>query len=155
MYKRGGMIMLDFKRILVPYDGSEHAKKALTQAVALFKCCDNAKLFIATVSPPVSATENIALTQAYVLEKEKGGSGKSAGEILLEEAESLLPEGINHELLYRIGNPGNILLDLTVEKNCDLVIMGSRGRSTLQSFLMGSVSSHMVANASCPVCIIK
>lgn len=147
--------MLDFKRILIPYDGSEHAKKALAQAVAMYQCCDNAKLFIATVSPPVSATENIALTQAYVLEKEKGENGKSIGENLLEEAESSLPEGIRYELLYRIGNPGNILLDLTVEKNCDLVVMGSRGRGTLKSFLMGSVSSHIVANASCPVCIVK
>ena len=27
--------MLDFKRILVPYDGSEHGKRALKQAIAM------------------------------------------------------------------------------------------------------------------------
>ena len=27
--------MLDFKKILIPYDGSSHAKKALNQAISL------------------------------------------------------------------------------------------------------------------------
>ena len=42
--------MLDYKRILVPYDGSEYAKRALDRAVSVARCCDGAKLFIATVS---------------------------------------------------------------------------------------------------------
>lgn len=32
--------MLDFKKILVPYDGSSHAKKALNQAISLAQCSD-------------------------------------------------------------------------------------------------------------------
>ena len=47
------MIMLDYKRILVPYDGSEYAKRALDRAVSVARCCDGAKLFIATVSRPM------------------------------------------------------------------------------------------------------
>ena len=47
------MIMLDYKRILVPYDGSEYAKRALDRAVSMARCCDGAKLFIATVSRPM------------------------------------------------------------------------------------------------------
>ena len=36
--------MLDYKRILVPYDGSEYAKRALDRAVSVAGCCDGAKL---------------------------------------------------------------------------------------------------------------
>lgn len=51
------MIMLDYKRILVPYDGSEYAKRALDRAVSVARCCDGAKLFIATVSRPMPPME--------------------------------------------------------------------------------------------------
>ena len=36
--------MLDFKKILVPYDGSNHAKKALNQPISLAQCSDGAEL---------------------------------------------------------------------------------------------------------------
>lgn len=49
------MIMLDYKRILVPYDGSEYAKRALDRAVSMARCCDGAKLFIATRFPADAA----------------------------------------------------------------------------------------------------
>lgn len=61
------MIMLDYKRILVPYDGSEYAKRALDRAVSVARCCDGAKLFIATVSRPMPPMEKIAREKAYVL----------------------------------------------------------------------------------------
>ena len=41
--------MLDFKKILVPYDGSGHAKKALNQAISLAQCSDGAELYVATI----------------------------------------------------------------------------------------------------------
>ena len=41
--------MLDFKKILVPYDGSSHAKKALNKAISLAKCSDGAELYVATI----------------------------------------------------------------------------------------------------------
>ena len=47
--------MLTFKKILVPFDGSEHAKRALAKAVSLAQCCDGAKLYIITVDEDVSA----------------------------------------------------------------------------------------------------
>lgn len=65
------MIMLDYKRILVPYDGSEYAKRALDRAVSMARCCDGAKLFIATVSRPMPPMEKIAREKAYVFDADK------------------------------------------------------------------------------------
>ena len=148
--------MLDFKRILVPYDGSVHAKKALQAAADIYQCSDDgATLFIATVSPPISVTENIAMTHAYVLERENDTEGRRKGELPLSEAASLLPKETVHELLYSEGDPGEALLGLANEKDCDLIVMGSRGRGAITSLFLGSVSAYISANASCPVCIIK
>lgn len=80
---------------------------------------------------------------------------KDPGQVILDDSEKLIPEDIPHELIFRVGNPGSVLLDLSFEKNCDLVIMGNRGRSALKSLFMGSVSSHLASNVKCPILIIK
>ena len=43
--------MLEFKKILVPYDGSSYAKKALAVAADTARLIPGAELFIATVAP--------------------------------------------------------------------------------------------------------
>lgn len=148
--------MLDFKRILVPYDGSEYARRALDCAVAMAGCCEGAKLFIATVSRPTPPMEKIAREKGYVFDTDKADKKKKdPGQVLLDESEKLLPPDTSHELIFRVGNPGSVLLDLSFEKDCDLVIMGNRGRGALKSLFMGSVSSHMASNVKCPILIIK
>ena len=136
--------MLDYKRILVPYDGSEA------------RCCDGAKRFIATVSRPMPPMEKIAREKAYVFDADKKEpEKKDPGQVILDDSEKLIPQDIPHELIFRVGNPGSVLLDLSFEKNCDLVIMGNRGRGALKSLFMGSVSSHLASNVKCPILIIK
>ncbi|MDU1772450.1 MAG: universal stress protein, partial [Dialister micraerophilus] len=41
--------MLEYKNIIVPYDGTENAKKALRAAVQLAKCSEDCKIYIASV----------------------------------------------------------------------------------------------------------
>ena len=80
------MIMLDYKRILVPYDGSEYAKRALDRAVSVARCCDGAKLFIATVSRPMPPMEKIAREQANVFNADKTElAKKDAGQVLFDD----------------------------------------------------------------------
>ena len=50
--------MLKYKKILVPYDGSDHAKKALLHAIDLAKAGDGTTLYIASVCNMVSAMSN-------------------------------------------------------------------------------------------------
>lgn len=129
--------MLDFKKMLVPYDGSDHAKKALHQAIALAKCCDGAEIFVATILNSPSP------------------SGDTPDQVDMEEVEKLIPEEIPHRILFEMGEPVPMLLYLAGEIDTDLIIMGSRGRGTLKSLFMGSVSSGILKNAKCPVLIMK
>lgn len=47
--------MLHFKKILVPFDGSDHAKKALTQAIDLAQNSKDAELCILAINEDVTA----------------------------------------------------------------------------------------------------
>ena len=81
--------MLSYKKILVPYDGSEHAKKALQQAIAIAEDGEGAKLFVASVCNMVSAMSNfdqVSIAEGCLDQADRrsgsavqGGSGGSQG----------------------------------------------------------------------------
>lgn len=148
--------MISYKKILVPYDGSEHAKKALSQAIDL-AAAGEGKLYVVSVCNIVSVMSNFdqvsiaegCLTTQLSQDLEKQCRGD------LEEAKSLIPEGVEAETLFEVGSPGPVLLQMADELGCDLVVMGSRGLGPLKGIFMGSVSSYLVSRAKCPVLIAK
>lgn len=149
--------MLQYKKILVPFDGSEHAKKALRQAIAMAECCDHAKLYIASVCNMVSAMSNfdqVSIAEGCLTTKLTEDLEAQCKEDLAE-AEKMVPAGLDYETIYEVGSPGPVLLNMTEEKACDLVVMGSRGLGPLKGIFMGSVSSYLVSRAKCPVFIVK
>ena len=59
------------------------------------------------------------------------------------------------EQVVRVGSPGPELCRLATELGADVVVVGSRGRGAIKRALLGSVSSHVVHNAPCPVMVIR
>ena len=47
------------------------------------------------------------------------------------------------------------ILDYAEENNIDLIVIGTRGRSGFKRLLLGSVASHIVTYAHCPVLVVK
>ncbi|CAM2007530.1 universal stress protein [Acanthopleuribacter pedis] len=61
----------------------------------------------------------------------------------------------NPDLILLEGNPGKALLDYVLERDVDLVIMGTHGRSGLNHYVMGRVSERVIKKSGCPVLLIK
>ena len=53
------------------------------------------------------------------------------------------------------GNPASIILDFYRNEKYDLIIMGNRGLGEIKEVILGSVSSKILHNSSCPVLLIK
>jgi universal stress protein A len=64
-------------------------------------------------------------------------------------------EGIESEFLIRKGRPADEIIAAAKEKDIDLIILGSRGKSALSSLLVGSVARNVVNHAPCPVLVVK
>ena len=60
---------------------------------------------------------------------------------------------VEHRL--ETGDPVAEILRVAIETKCDLIVMGTHGRTGLAHLLMGSVAERVVRNALCPVLILK
>ncbi len=53
------------------------------------------------------------------------------------------------------GDAGRILVDQANELGADAIVVGSQGKGAIKRALLGSVSSHVVNNAPCPVVVVR
>ena len=78
------------------------------------------------------------------------------GNQILEDAKSTAKQnGVNSvETVIGTSDPAASILDEASAKNADMIIMGSRGFSTLKGLLLGSVSQKVTHHAKCTtVCV--
>lgn len=67
----------------------------------------------------------------------------------------LRQDGVAADSVVKEGNPAQAIVAAAAENDCDLIVVGSHGRSGLDRLLMGSVSQQVVIQAKCPVLVAK
>jgi universal stress protein A len=63
--------------------------------------------------------------------------------------------GVAARFLIWQGEPGESITAAAQAESCDLIVMGTHGRTGLRRSLAGSVSDYVVRNAPCPVLIVR
>ena len=53
------------------------------------------------------------------------------------------------------GAPGEVICWIAQQRACDLIVLGTHGRTGLVHLLLGSVSEHVMRHAPCPVLTIR
>jgi nucleotide-binding universal stress UspA family protein len=132
-------------KIVVGYDGSDAAKRALERAVTL--AGDDGRIVVVAAAEPharAGITEGAHLDPSEVERRRND----------LEEAKRMLSErGIDVETIEAQGDPGDVIV--RTAQDADLAIVGSRGLNPLQRLLLGSVSSKVVHRAACDVLVVR
>jgi nucleotide-binding universal stress UspA family protein len=131
--------------ILVAYDGSDTAKKAVEHAKNLMKPED--KLVVITVVPSAAIKEFADIEPEINLFRAR----QSLNELLSE----LERRGIASEGVLREGDIADEILKMGFERECDLIVVGHKGISKISRFQLGSVADKVARYAERPVLIVR
>ncbi|MFN0055719.1 MAG: universal stress protein [Planctomycetales bacterium] len=72
----------------------------------------------------------------------------------LREIPVALPEAAVTRVLHA-GPPGAVICWLAQRHECDLIVIGTHGRTGLKHLLLGSVAEHVMRHARCPVLTVR
>jgi nucleotide-binding universal stress UspA family protein len=135
-------------RILFATDGSPEADRA-REFLGFLPLPSGSELIIMSV---------VSQAEESLGEGEKGKPPKelgSAQDAADQAAYHLAKAGVCTECLVTCGHPADMICRVAEEKDAELVVVGSRGRSSLARFFLGSVSQRVAKHAPAPVLIVK
>ncbi len=137
--------MKDGAKILVAYDGSEYSKRALREAADLAKRVKGSVTLLHVFwSPEKQKLEGTEIRDEPTIR-------------LLKDAEKDLKAlNVKYEALSeRSDDPPHVILKRAEEGGYDCIAMGSRGMGGAKAWILGSVSSRVIAESHCPVIVTK
>ena len=140
-----------YKKILVPLDGSELAKKALDHAEELAKTY-GAEIILFEVIPlmPIYGSPEL-MTPLIVDEKQK----EAAERDLTNLAEEMKTRGHKVTAIVRTGQQvAAEIIDFAKQNGVDLIIMCTHGRSGITRWVLGSVAHKVLTRAETPILLV-
>ena len=133
-------------KIVVGYDGSDAARRALERAAALAGSPSRVVVVVAVAEPYPRSGITIPANRDQVEIRRRRRD--------LDEARGLLEQrGIEPETIQARGNPAEQLVEAS--RDAGLLIVGGRGLNRLQRLALGSVSSKVVHDAVCDVLVVR
>lgn len=140
------------KRILVATDASEYSCRAFAFAVDLAKPHHAEICLLYTVLNPVQNFEAYSGSFSYTFsEEEVEEIGRQVFNVTLQGIDVC---DITIKKKAVLGYPASVILEES-KQSIDLVIMGSRGHGPIAGTMAGSVTLRVLAEASCPVLVVK
>jgi nucleotide-binding universal stress UspA family protein len=139
-------------KILLPVDGSALSLEAVRFAIRMAQAGLESSVVLANVQEPATLYELVVAHDPQVIEEVSAAAGAHT----LEAAQALLNEAnIDYQCEVATGDPAHTIVDILERYQCDLVVMGARGMSSLRSAFLGSVSNEVLHAAGVPVMIVK
>ena len=145
---------IQMRKILVPIDGSECSLNAAKYAVKVAKD-ENAELFCIHViaSVPYGYASSPTATDQYFKDIEE--KAQSWFDKVRDMAKNEgIPE-LKTETFTDVKSVIGSIIDYATSRDVDLIVIGTRGRTGLKRFLMGSVANGVVQHAHCPVLLVR
>ncbi len=140
-----------FRKVLIAHDLSLHAERAFKLALDLLKPLRSEVILLhveETIELPVVANIKDVISERYKEEKLRYFEG------LVKKARE---EGLEakFEILQEKSPVDGILNYIKANPDYDLLVMGSRGLSSLQRVLLGSTSSEVLRKVDIPILIYR
>jgi nucleotide-binding universal stress UspA family protein len=135
--------------IVVGTDGSPGAETAVERAAEVAQGT-GARVHLVTAYPDIPSyrerIESSAKRQSIDLRE-------VADSVLARTASKLSRVAV--ETHAREGDPAQVIADVAQEQGADLIVVGDRGLTGIERFLLGSVSSKLTHHAPCSVMVVR
>lgn len=144
-------ICVMFKNILVPYDGSEHSRKAFEYAVDMAKKYNSNVSIVTCISggyrghPYYDSREEEA-----ILDLQKKAALKAISQLTKTKTDIQI-----RTVILESKSVAESLLSYAKSHKIDLIAMGSRGIGGFKKLILGSVASAVLQHSECPVLIAR
>jgi nucleotide-binding universal stress UspA family protein len=137
--------------VLVPFDNSPPARRALDHALALARARAGTRLQVLCVLDEVGADTRELVDAAEI---ERVLAVESAG--MLEPARAVIdPTGVPCTYQSASGAAAQVIAEHARLHAVSEIVMGTRGLGTIPGLLLGSVAQRVLHLAACPVTLVK
>lgn len=161
LFSKGRMSVI--QHILVPTDGSENAERAVRFSAEVAGHRHQAEVTVVFVHLLVSPDASVgALTSkperhAHEMSAEERAHAREIVDRAVAEIRSLVtsPDVTVTGLVVSDSRIDEGILRAADETNADIIVVGTRGLSTLKGAIMGSVSHALIEKAHCPILVVK
>ncbi len=158
---------MGFKNILVPYDNSEHAKNALTEAIGMAGADAEAVIHVVEVAAPPQdlvyssfnqtgfgmGVSTVSKTDFATLVEKRNAEDDEKLQKEIADVVTDFPGTLTAEVVFGIYTIETII-DAAKHYGCDLIVMGSRGLGAIRGAI-GSVSYGVLRSSDIPVLVVK
>ena len=136
-----------FRRILAAYDGSLQSQHATELALSLASAMHSHLLIFAVIRPPEPATRS----ELNAMLDDAREHYEQSFAVLRERAKQ---KEIDLETEIVVGHPAEQIVHRAETTQVDLIVMGRRGISSFQRWMLGSISERVLRYAHCPVMVV-
>ena len=160
------MIMQEnqFSRVLVALDGSTSSMHATDYAISIAMKNDSQLIVLYVIDFYKYSHLSSSIILAPTFGSEKYLEEKSEAEKLMNKIKEkfklkikgdMKSKELKTEIVEGTKSVAATIMDYAESENIDLIIIGSRGRTSFKKLLLGSVSSSIIKNAHCAVLVIR
>lgn len=153
-----------FSRVLVAIDGSTSSMHAIDYAISIAVKNDSQLIILYVIDFYKYTHLSSSIILAPTFGSEKYLEEKSEAEKLMNKIKENFKLKINDntkskklktEIVEGAKSVATTIMEYAESENVDIIIVGSRGRTSFKKLLLGSVSSNVIKNAHCAVLVVR
>lgn len=138
-------------KVLIPFDGSESAMRAVRHAIFMAKDSAGHEFLLFHVLDISSLGTDESFWKGGTREKLLS----DAEQVLTPAKQAFDQAGVTYRSEVTIGIPANDIASHAKASGCDAIVMGTRGMSAIASFFVGSVAQRVIHNSEVPVTLVR
>jgi EmrB/QacA subfamily drug resistance transporter len=150
---------MGIKKILLAVDGSENGQRAALTAMKLAKDYRAELLVLRVVNAPTALTPTAQRGQtSAIIQQFYDYAQKDATDYvdsIVAEAKSSGVASVRGEVVRASSSPASTITEKAASERADIIVIGSRGLDRPKRFILGSVSSEVVADSEIQVLVVK